>query len=43
MQGQTGEPPNVVTTTVRNYDLMEVSKAIRGTFMGIMMTMFMHL
>ncbi|KAK9895279.1 inorganic phosphate transporter [Cystobasidium minutum MCA 4210] len=41
--GQTGEPPAVVTTTVRNYDLTEVSKAIRGTFMGIAMTMFMHL
>ncbi|CAD6589575.1 MAG: hypothetical protein CYPHOPRED_004876 [Cyphobasidiales sp. Tagirdzhanova-0007] len=41
--GQTGEPPMVVTTTVRNYDLLEVSKAIRGLATGIAMTGFMHL
>ncbi|KAL7009828.1 phosphate transporter (Pho88) [Cystobasidiomycetes sp. EMM_F5] len=41
--GQTGEPPAVYTTTVRNYDLLEVSKALRGVFTGIAITGFMHL
>ena len=40
---QTGEPPAVTFTTVRNYDLLEVSKAMRGLATGIGMTLFMHL
>ena len=42
-QSVSGEPPIVVTTTVRNYDLLETSKAIRGLATGIAMTGFMHL
>lgn len=40
---QTGEPPSVVTTTLMQYDLLEVSKAMRGLFTGVAMTLFMHL
>lgn len=40
---QTGEPPSVVTTTLMQYDLLEVSKAIRGLATGVGMTLFMHL
>ncbi|KAF8340374.1 uncharacterized protein EI90DRAFT_3143840 [Cantharellus anzutake] len=37
------EPPKVVQTTVKDYDLTEVSKALRGVYMGIAMLAFMHL
>ena len=43
MSSQTGEPPSVVTTTLCQYDLLEVSKAMRGLFTGVAMTLFMHL
>lgn len=42
LQDFTNEPPTVRTLTVMNYDLLEVSKAIRALFMGLLMTGFMH-
>jgi hypothetical protein len=37
------EPGELVTTTNRDYDLAEVSKATRGVLMGTLMVGFMHL
>ncbi|WFD34062.1 phosphate transporter (Pho88) [Malassezia cuniculi] len=37
------EPGELVTTTHRDYDLAEISKSIRGIFMGIIIVAFMHL
>jgi len=37
------EPPKVVTTTVKEYDMSETSKALRGVYTGIAMLAFMHL
>lgn len=42
-QPLSGEPDKVVTTTVRDYDLAEVSKLIRATYMAVLMMGFMHL
>jgi hypothetical protein len=33
----------LVTTTHKDYDLADVSKAMRGVFMGMMFVGFMHL
>ncbi|GAA6052807.1 hypothetical protein JCM3770_006262 [Rhodotorula araucariae] len=38
-----GEGPTQVTTTNRDYDLAETSKAIRGVLMGCLFMGFMHL
>ncbi|KAH9925494.1 inorganic phosphate transporter [Fomitopsis serialis] len=38
-----GEQGNLVTTTIRDYDLAETSKLIRSVFMGVAMMGFMHL
>ncbi|GJN94037.1 hypothetical protein Rhopal_007100-T1 [Rhodotorula paludigena] len=38
-----GEGPSQVTTTVRDYDLAETSKAIRSVLMGVLFMAFMHL
>ncbi|BGP20359.1 hypothetical protein JCM10213_002333 [Rhodosporidiobolus nylandii] len=38
-----GEGPTQVTTTNKDYDLAEVSKAIRGVLMGCLFMCFMHL
>ncbi|KIY45536.1 inorganic phosphate transport PHO88 [Fistulina hepatica ATCC 64428] len=38
-----GEQGKLVTTTVRDYDLAEVSKLLRGVYMGIAFIAFMHL
>ncbi|KAG6896173.1 hypothetical protein C0992_009867 [Termitomyces sp. T32_za158] len=37
------EPGQLVTTTVRDYDLSETSKLLRAAYMGIAMMAFMHL
>ncbi|KAH0581172.1 hypothetical protein H2248_012297 [Termitomyces sp. 'cryptogamus'] len=37
------EPGQLVTTTVRDYDLTETSKLLRAAYMGIAMMAFMHL
>ncbi|GAA5960975.1 hypothetical protein JCM8115_002642 [Rhodotorula mucilaginosa] len=37
-----GEGPTQVTTTVKDYDLAEASKAIRGVLMGLLFMGFMH-
>ncbi|UZJ57259.1 hypothetical protein CBS101457_006579 [Exobasidium rhododendri] len=37
------EPGELVTTTHRDYDLNEISKATRGVLMGTLMVGFMHL
>ncbi|BGP58381.1 hypothetical protein JCM8202_001883 [Rhodotorula sphaerocarpa] len=37
-----GEGPTQVTTTVKDYDLAETSKAIRGVLMGVAFMGFMH-
>ncbi|GAA5884175.1 hypothetical protein JCM3774_005406 [Rhodotorula dairenensis] len=37
-----GEGPTQVTTTVKDYDLAEASKAIRGVLMGVLFMGFMH-
>lgn len=37
------EPGELVTTTHRDYDLDEISKSIRGIFMGMLIVGFMHL
>ncbi len=37
------EPGELVTTTNRDYDLAEISKATRGILMGCAMVGFMHL
>jgi hypothetical protein len=39
---QTKEPGNLVTTTHRDYDLGEVSKLVRGAWIGIAMMAFLH-
>lgn len=36
------EPGELVTTTHRDYDLQEVSKAMRGIYMGMAMVAGMH-
>ncbi|TFK32757.1 inorganic phosphate transporter [Crucibulum laeve] len=36
------DEPKLVTTTVRDYDLAEVSKLLRSAYMGIAMMAFMH-
>ncbi|KAG7090732.1 hypothetical protein E1B28_009822 [Marasmius oreades] len=36
------EPPKLVTITVRDYDLAEVSKLLRSAYMGIAMMAFLH-
>ncbi|GAA5859235.1 hypothetical protein JCM8547_008929 [Rhodosporidiobolus lusitaniae] len=38
-----GDGPTQVTTTNRDYDLAETSKAIRGVLMGCLFMCFMHL
>ncbi|PPR08229.1 hypothetical protein CVT24_001305 [Panaeolus cyanescens] len=40
---QSQEEPKLVTTTVRDYDLSETSKALRSVYMGILMMGVMHL
>ncbi|KAH0581175.1 hypothetical protein H2248_012298 [Termitomyces sp. 'cryptogamus'] len=40
---QSQEPGQLVTTTVRDYDLTETSKLLRAAYMGIAMMAFMHL
>ncbi|KAH7106414.1 inorganic phosphate transporter [Auriculariales sp. MPI-PUGE-AT-0066] len=42
-QAMSGEPDKVVTTTVRDYDLDETSKAIRSVYMAVAMMAFMHI
>ncbi|POY74896.1 hypothetical protein BMF94_1872 [Rhodotorula taiwanensis] len=37
-----GDGPTQVTTTVKDYDLAEASKAIRGVLMGVAFMGFMH-
>ncbi|EIM90602.1 inorganic phosphate transporter [Stereum hirsutum FP-91666 SS1] len=39
----TQEPGNLVTTTIRDYDLAEVSKLIRSTLTSVAMMGFLHL
>ncbi|KAK7031442.1 Pho88 superfamily [Favolaschia claudopus] len=39
----TQEPGQLVTTTVRDYDLSEVSKLLRSVYMGFAMMGFLHL
>ncbi|TCD61821.1 hypothetical protein EIP91_007866 [Steccherinum ochraceum] len=36
------EPGQLVTITVKDYDLQETSKAIRGVYMGLAMMVFLH-
>ena len=36
------EPGELVTTTHRDYDLQEISKAMRGVYMGMAMVAGMH-
>ncbi|KAL0066659.1 phosphate transporter (Pho88) [Marasmius tenuissimus] len=36
------EQPKLVTTTVRDYDLAEVSKLLRSVYMGVAMMGFLH-
>ncbi|ESK81717.1 inorganic phosphate transporter [Moniliophthora roreri MCA 2997] len=36
------EPGQLVTTTVRDYDLAEISKLLRSAYMGIAMMCFLH-
>ncbi|KAF7370898.1 Pho88 superfamily [Mycena sanguinolenta] len=38
----TQEPGQLVTTTVRDYDLSETSKLLRSVYMGIAMMAFLH-
>lgn len=42
-QPMSGEPDKVVTTTIRDYDLNEVSKLVRSTYMAVLMMAFMHI
>ncbi|KAF9049113.1 inorganic phosphate transporter [Panaeolus papilionaceus] len=37
------EEPKLVTTTVRDYDLTETSKALRSVYMGVLMMGVMHI
>jgi len=37
------EGGNLVTTTYRDYDLLETSKPLRAVFMGVMMMGFLHI
>jgi len=39
----TKDPGALVTTTVRDYDLAETTKLVRGAYMGIAMMAFLHL
>jgi len=39
----TKEPGELVTTTVRDYDLAETTKLVRGAYMGIAMMGFLHI
>ncbi|KAL5485920.1 PHO88 [Sanghuangporus weigelae] len=39
----TQQPGELVTTTVRDYDLNEVSKLVRSVYMGLAMMAFLHL
>jgi len=39
----TKEPGQLVTTTVRDYDLQETSKLTRAVYMGVGMMLFLHL
>ena len=39
---QSPESGGLVTTTVRDYDLQETSKLIRGVYMGVLMMGFLH-
>lgn len=41
--GQNKDESKLVTTTVRDYDLGEVSKLVRAVYMGLAMMAFMHL
>ncbi|KAF8236713.1 inorganic phosphate transport PHO88 [Tricholoma matsutake] len=41
--GFTQEPGQLVTITVRDYDLSETSKLLRAVYMGIAMMSFMHI
>jgi len=36
------ESGGLVTTTVRDYDLAETSKLVRGVYMGVLMMVFLH-
>jgi hypothetical protein len=36
------EDGKLVTTTIRDYDLSETSKLLRGAYMGIAMMAFLH-
>ncbi|TFY51441.1 hypothetical protein EVJ58_g10562, partial [Rhodofomes roseus] len=38
-----GDQGNLVTTTIKDYDLAETSKLIRSVYMGLAMMSFMHL
>ncbi|KAH8118153.1 inorganic phosphate transporter [Phellopilus nigrolimitatus] len=38
-----GDSGALVTTTVKDYDLGEVSKLVRGVYMGLAMMVFLHL
>jgi len=38
-----GDGGGLVTTTVRDYDLAETSKLVRGVYMGVAMMCFLHL
>lgn len=39
---QTKEGGTLVTTTIRDYDLAETSKLVRGAYVGIAMMVFLH-
>lgn len=39
---QTKEPGSLVVTTNRDYDLGEISKLVRGAYIGIAMMVFLH-
>lgn len=39
---QTKEPGKLVVTTNKDYDLGEMSKAMRGVYMGVAMMAFLH-
>ncbi|PSS05481.1 hypothetical protein PHLCEN_2v3763 [Hermanssonia centrifuga] len=39
---KTKEPGKLVTTTNRDYDLTEVSKLVRGAYIGLAMMAFLH-
>lgn len=39
---QAPDSGGLVTTTVRDYDLAETSKLVRGVYMGVLMMAFLH-